>query len=105
MPPRLVTAIIILFWLATTGALVYYEVAPRFQAGEAPPFTIPLTAEVGQETVEWRVFQKDEQIGSGSTKIERKEGRVFELIANFMLNRITLPGLEAKQVGIQGAYR
>lgn len=105
MPPRFVTAAIMVFWLAITGTLVYDEVAPRFKAGTAPPFTIPLTAEVSKESVQWRVLQKDEPIGSGTTTIERKEGRTFELSADFTLKRIKLLVLETEQVTVKGKYR
>ena len=104
MPPRLATATIIVFWLATTGVLVYRELAPRFQAGEAPPFTIPLTAEVGNNIVNWNVFQKDLEIGSGETRIQRQPDRTFELSAKFKLNQITILK-EFEKVRVVGAYR
>jgi len=104
MPPRLITAAIILGWLTTTGLLVYREVAPRFQAGEPPPFTIPLTAEVSGESVDWHVLQKGERIGEGTTKISLKEGRTFELAARFNIKKLKIL-VNLGGVHVTGAYR
>ncbi len=103
MPSRLATAAILLFWLATTSVLVYRELAPRFQTGDAPPFTIPLTAEVGQNIVNWNVLQKGERIGSGFTQIKLEPGRIFKLSAEFKLERIKL-FVAMDKVKIVGAY-
>ena len=100
MPPRLITAAIIVGWLATTSVLVYREVAPRFQAGEPPPFTIPLTAEVSGESVDWHVLQKGEKIGEGRTKISLQPGRTFELSARFAIKKLKI----FDDVKIGGAY-
>ncbi len=104
MPPRLLTAAIILAWLATTSMLIYRELAPRFQAGEPPPFTIPLTAEVGSETVNWHVLHKDEKLGSGQTKISMKPGRTFELSAQFTLQKLKIL-MDWENIRITGVYR
>jgi hypothetical protein len=69
--------------------LVYREVVPRFQAGEPPPFTIPLTAEVSGESVDWHVLQKGEKIGDGRTKISLESGRTFELSARFSMKKLS----------------
>lgn len=103
MPSRPVTAAIVLFWLATTGVLVYRELASRFQAGAAPPFTIPLTAEVGENIVDWHVIQKGQQVGRGTTKIKLREGRIFDLSADFKLERLNLL-LELQDLKIDASY-
>jgi hypothetical protein len=104
MPPRIVTATIILFWLATTGALVYYEAAPRFQAGEPPPFIIDLTAEVSADDVNWIVLQKNQRIGDGSTHLRRLPDRTFEFTAKFEIRRLQGFGAEIGNMAINGRY-
>lgn len=105
MPSRPASAAIVLFWLATTGVLVYRELAPGFQAGEAPPFTIPLTAEVGNSVVNWNVLQKGqpEPVGSGVTQIKLQPGRIFELSAKFTLKKIKIL-VDWENVIIRGSY-
>lgn len=88
MPSRLVTAAIILFWLGTTGWLVYREAAPHLVSGEAPPFTIDLTDEVGAKLVMWTVWQKGELIGRGSTQVKRRDDGAFEFSADFRLDHL-----------------
>jgi hypothetical protein len=104
MPSRPVTAAIILFWLATTGVLVYRELASRIGAGAAPPFTIPLMAEVSETTVEWQVMQKGQPIGTGKTKIKPGADRIFELSAKFVLKQLDLL-IELQDVKIDATYR
>src|SRR5207253_2067046 len=58
MPPRWMTWAIVAFWLATTTWLVVREVAPRWRAGEPPPYTIDLTDEVSRQDIHWIVVQR-----------------------------------------------
>jgi hypothetical protein len=104
MPSKFVTTAIVLFWLATTGWLVYRELAPRFAGGEPPPFTIDLTDEVGNTTVNWMVLQKEEKVGDGFTRIVRHPDRTFEFLADFRLNDFKLLTLKPK-LKIVGSYR
>ena len=104
MPPRIVTVTIILFWLTTTGALVYYEAVPRFHAGEPPPFTIPLTAEVSTTSVDWNVLRDGKRIGSGTTQIERLTDRNYELSARFEIKRFNLLIFELQDLKITSKY-
>jgi hypothetical protein len=46
MPPRWLSIPIILFWLGTTGWLLYQDVWPLLLPGQAPPYTIDLEDEV-----------------------------------------------------------
>jgi hypothetical protein len=98
------TVTIILFWLATTGALVYYEAAPRFHAGEPPPFTIPLTAEVSATSVQWNVLSDGKSIGTGTTQIERLADRTYELSARFKIERFDLFIIELHDLKITSKY-
>lgn len=104
MPPRIVTVTIVLFWLATTGALVYYEMAPRFHAGEPPPFAIPMTAEVSTTSVQWNVLSDGKEIGSGTTQIERLADRTYELSARFSIARFNLLIFELHDLKINSKY-
>jgi hypothetical protein len=104
MPSRLITIIIVLFWLATTGWLVYREVGPRFRQGEAPPFTIDLTDEVGAASVNWNVLQKGERIGGGFTQVRRKDHRIFEFTADFRVDRFKILLLTLEKAKMIGSY-
>jgi hypothetical protein len=104
MPPRIVTVTIILFWLATTGALVYYEMAPRFRAGEPPPFTIPMTAEVSENSVRWNVLSDDLSIGDGSTQIKRLPDRTYQLSAQFNIKRFKVLFIGIEDLTLTSKY-
>jgi hypothetical protein len=104
MPSKSITAAIVVFWLATTGWLLYREFAPRFSSGAPPPFTIDLTDEVGKNTVNWWVVQNDEKVGDGFTQIIRHPDRTYEFLADFRLNEFALLGMKPK-LKILGAYR
>ncbi len=105
MPPRPISIAIILFWLGTTGALVYQELEPRFRAGEPPPFTIPLTADVGENIVNWNVLQKGKQIGNGFTRIQRQPDRTYEFFARFkMMEKLQTLG-EVEDLKVISTYR
>jgi hypothetical protein len=61
MPPRWLSVPIIVFWLATTGWLLYQDVWPLLLSGQAPPYTIDLEDEVQNQQVRigWTVFYND----------------------------------------------
>ena len=46
MPSRPITALIVLFWLATLGWIGYRDLWPRLNPGEVPPFVIELEDEL-----------------------------------------------------------
>lgn len=104
MPSRLVTTMIILFWMATTGWLVYRELGARFRQGEAPLFTIDLTDEVGANSVNWTVLQQGERVGSGATQVKRKDHRTFEFTAEFRLDRFKILLLTLGKAKMLGTY-
>ena len=54
MPPRWLSLLIVLFWLATTGWLIYHDVWPLLLPGQAPPYTIALADEVQTQQVHVR---------------------------------------------------
>jgi hypothetical protein len=83
MPPRWMTWAVIVFWLATTGWMVYRETMPRLKAGEPPPFTIDLTDEVGANTISWTVLFQGEKVGLGHSSVIRLRDRTFQLHSEF----------------------
>ncbi len=99
MPPRLLTAAIIAFWLSTTGWLFYREVAPRLWPGAPPPFTIDLADEAQRDiSASWTIKQHDVRKGYCRTWIfYHQEDDTFELKGEFKLwdkgQKDTLPDL------------
>jgi hypothetical protein len=86
MPPRAVTAAVVVFWLATSGWYFYREFWPALQAGEAPPYTIDLVDETHQLPNYWDVFQGDKKVGKATTQINyHKEDDSFELYSKLDL--------------------
>ncbi|HWG46994.1 MAG TPA: hypothetical protein VN688_29795 [Gemmataceae bacterium] len=60
MPSRWLTAVIVLFWLATTGWLFWHDLWPEWRSGEPPPFHIDLVEEVqrgGKMKTSWIVYR------------------------------------------------
>src|SRR5438093_4580587 len=59
MPPRLVTAVLILAWLATSSWLFYQDLWPRIRPGEPPAFRIDFSDEVlaKRPPVHWTVYK------------------------------------------------
>jgi hypothetical protein len=105
MPSRPVTLLIVLFWVAATGWLVYQEIVPRFTAGEPPPYTIDLTDEVGANTVQWIVLQKGAKVGVGSTHIKRQADGTFLFNAEFKIERFKLLAFELPKLKVEADYR
>jgi hypothetical protein len=90
MPPRWMTWAIIAFWAATTVWLVLREVAPRWRAGEPPPYTIDLTDEVGGQPIHWRVLWRGQKLGSAVSWVKRRPDRTFELHTKLDCSKLIL---------------
>lgn len=90
MPPRWLTALIVAFWLGTTGWLVYREVVDRVHSGEPPRFAIDLTDEVSSNTISWNVLQKGERIGMGRSWVHRRRDRTFVFRSEFRFHELSL---------------
>src|SRR5262245_32918639 len=90
MPPRWLTALIVAFWLGTTGWLVYRQVVDRVHSGEPPPFAIDLTDEVSANTIAWNVLQKGERIGMGRSWVRRRPDRTFEFRSEFRFHELSV---------------
>jgi len=87
MPARWMTVTILAFWLATTGWMVHHEVSLRYRSGEPPPFGIDLTDEVGANTISWSVFEKDERVGVGRSRVRRRGDGTFILDSDFRFDK------------------
>lgn len=103
MPPRLFVALILVFWASTTSWLFYREIWPRLRAGEAPPFSIDLTDEVGANVISWKVQQKGTHIGDGISWVKRLPDRTFELNSELKFLRFDLFLFRVRKVA--WAYR
>jgi hypothetical protein len=75
MPSRLVTLAIVAFWLATTGWFVAREVAPRWRAGQAPPYVIEFADEAlrNAPNVHWRLSRNGQDLGIIRTGFKYRE--------------------------------
>lgn len=76
MPPRTVSALIVLFWLATIGWFTYRDLWPYWAPEEAPPFVIDLADEATPNNeVLWQVHRQarrggePEEIGLARTRL------------------------------------
>ena len=78
MPPRLITAAILAFWLAMTGLLIHHEVVPMMLADVAPTFQPDLTDEIGSPMVAWTVLHDGKRIGTATSKVIANEDRTYE---------------------------
>jgi len=90
MPPRWATLIILGFWLFATAWLTVREIAPRWRAGQPPPYTIDLTDEVGQERIYWKLFRGDDKlVGKAESSIRVTAERTFELQTELWCDKIS----------------
>lgn len=83
MPPRLITAGILAFWLGMTALLLQREVVPMMLAEVAPTFQIDLADEVGSPLVGWILVADGNQVGSATSKIRALDDRRFEFHSVF----------------------
>jgi hypothetical protein len=74
MPSRPVVVLILLFWLAVLGVVVYREVVPHFFNDEPPAPEFVAADELSQATVSWSIYRgpadADEKIGKMTSRIE-----------------------------------
>jgi hypothetical protein len=84
MPPRWLGALIVAFWLCTTGWLFYQNVWLPLLPGQPPPYTIDLEDEVQtrQAHIHWTVFYNGRKCLRAETWVEPKPGdETFALIS------------------------
>lgn len=87
MPPRHWIALIILFWLGTTGWMITREILPYYNSGEPPAFQLDLEEEVSAKTTNWQIYEevdgKKARIGMAVTSTKRV-GDLYRLDVNFL---------------------
>jgi hypothetical protein len=81
MPPRLLTAAIVIAWLAMSSWLFYRDVWPRLRSGEPPPFRIDFSDEVlGKRVVHWTVFKNGKETYVLKTELSHQaDQELFEM--------------------------
>ncbi len=88
MPPRPLTAVIILSWLAVTGWAVWRAAQPYLNAGEPPPYVIDLADESGHQTIMWRIFQNAQEVGQAETEVREDQGGLFRLESRYRIDLV-----------------
>jgi hypothetical protein len=81
MPPRLITAAIVLFWLGMTGWLIHREVVPMMLAEASPTIEPDLTDELGVPVITWTIYHKEKRAGSAYSQVRAGGDRSLELHA------------------------
>lgn len=96
MPSRLITALILAFWLGMTGILLQREVVPMMLAEVAPTFQIDLTDEIGSPLVGWSMLADGKRVGSATSKINALDDRRYEFRSHFQFDDSAkfMPGLK-----------
>ncbi len=89
MPSRVITLLILLFWLSTLGWLGYRDLYPRLFPGDVPPFVIEMEDELTSQLtfdptrtadILWIISRNDKQIGTLKTSLRYvKADNSFEL--------------------------
>jgi hypothetical protein len=102
MPARPVTALIVVFWLATMGWFGYRELWPLLFPDDAPPFVIELADEVTSEfasqtrgpDVLWGVYHGDKRIGRAETRLRYfRQDNTFEMESRLVDIKLDVPML------------
>jgi hypothetical protein len=71
MPSRRSIALILGFWLITTGYVVYQDVRPRLFASDPPQLAIELADEATQTVpIRWTIYRGDKKIGRMTSQIQ-----------------------------------
>jgi hypothetical protein len=71
MPPRIVVAGIVAFWLAVTGFAFYRDVWPRLFASGPPPIAVELADEARQNLpAKWRIERNGKKVGTLTTQMK-----------------------------------
>src|SRR5262245_38266945 len=108
MPSRHFAAAIVIFWMGTTGWMLYRDLWPRLSTRDAPPFTIDLDEEAGGErsAVHWIVRWKGQAVGSANTWVQRlrPEARrrwpvdTYELHSRYQFDKFKMSVIEVQEM-------
>ena len=102
MPSRHFAAAIVIFWLGTTGWMLYRDLWPRLNTRDAPPFTIDLDEEAGGErsAVHWIVRWKGQRVGSANTWVQRHwpTNDTYQLRSKYQFESFKMSILDVKKM-------
>jgi hypothetical protein len=82
MPPRIVTALIVAFWLCSLGWLGYHKWLPWLRDDSPPPFTVELADEASPPTARWGIWRNNQRLCSLYTRMAVQRDDSFELQSN-----------------------
>ncbi len=108
MPPRLVTGVIIAFWLAMTGWLIQREVVPMLLADVSSVYQVDLTDQIqlGAAAFEtpWVVLRDGKRVGMGKSKvIAHADDNTYEFRSVFHFDQLKIGPLFVR--GMENSYR
>lgn len=108
MPSRPVAVLIVAFWLASTGWLLYREWWPWLRADSPPPFTVELADEAAPQLAHWSIWRGDQRIGAANTRMVIQKDDTFELtstIENLTLSILNIEAKASRMVTVQRVNR
>ena len=105
MPPRMISMIIIGFFVVVNSSLFYSEILPRIRSGLPPSFNIDLADEAGnlRPVVNWKVVVQGEEflkLRTGTTLVDGAEDE-FLLWAEYSPPSITRPKISRDFLGLK----
>ena len=110
MPPRTVTAAIVLFWLLCSGWFFQHEIWPRLQHSDGAPFTIDLAAEAEPQPLprRWQIFHNGQTVGFLLTSVVHHPGDdTYAVVSKAHFDRfgMSLLGAAAQISTVESVYR
>src|SRR5262249_55273810 len=110
MPPRILVALILAFWVVSTGWLFYREWWRWLGAESPPPINTELADEAISQSARWRIWRgnKEKDIGHASTTMKflknstvELESTIDRLAIEARLGALTVPLVVQKLVTTQ----
>jgi hypothetical protein len=102
MPPRTLVIGILAFCLTADSWLFYREVWPYWRSGDPPPYTIDLTEELGNPSVDWDILKKNDQIGYATSSVKRQPNRTYKLKMEYTFEKLKIMVLTVRK--LRGVY-
>ena len=103
MPSRLITLVIVAFWLGVNGWYLYSEFAPRFVTGAPPPFVIDVVDEASRLPLHWEVLPADRSrkaFGRATTEVRYdQKADLYDLHGTCTFELSAFGGLLGKVIG------
>lgn len=91
MPPRIVSATIVLVWVAAIAWLIRTDYLPRWFADGAPPFAIELADEAVPQVAYWSLNRNGKEIGRQQTTIAYQADDTFEMTTAMSNVKLKIP--------------